>query len=92
VKAAHRHIWGLGSLVLAVLVTGLALIHSAQQSRLVTSEIRMLQQMEEELQVEWLQMQLEQSAVTAKFIVDQVARERLHMTTPEPAETIYLRP
>lgn len=91
-KPLHRHLSRLGSLVLAVLVTGLALIHSAQQSRLVTSEIRMLQQAEEELQVEWLQMQLEKSAVTAKLIVDQVARERLNMTTPEAAETIYLRP
>ncbi len=90
--SVYRHIWGLGSLVFAVLVTGLALIHSAQQSRLVTSELRMLQQTEEELQVEWLQMQLEKSAITAKLIVDQVARERLNMTTPEPAETIYLRP
>lgn len=91
-KPLHRHLSRLGSLVLAVLVTGIALIHSAQQSRLVTSEIRMLQQAEEELQVEWLQMQLEKSAVTAKLIVDQVARERLNMTTPEAAETIYLRP
>lgn len=84
--------WVLCLLVVAVLFSGLTLVHSAYQSRILTSELKTLQRAQEELQVEWLQLQLEQSAVTAKLVVDRVAREELQMTTPEPAETIYLRP
>ena len=92
VQSVQWHIAGLAVLVLAVLSTGVALINSAQHSRQLTSELKILQRIQEEMQVEWLQMQLEQSAVTSKVVVDHVAREYLKMITPEPAETIYLRP
>lgn len=91
-QSAGLHVWCLGLLVLAVLFSGLTLVHSAHQSRILTSDLKTLQRARDELQVEWLQLQLEQSAVTAKLVVDRIAREHLQMTTPEPAETIYLRP
>ncbi|MDX1605855.1 MAG: cell division protein FtsL [Candidatus Competibacterales bacterium] len=87
----NRHVLPLGVLALAVLLSGLVLVHSAYRSRSLTSELQELEQARTELDLEWQQLLLEQSALTAKPLIDRTARRELDMTAPEPAEIIYLQ-
>jgi len=86
----HRLLIGL--LLLACLGGGLMLIYSEQYSRQLLNEQSRLQRQQSELELEWQQLRLEQSAITAKAIVHEVARSQLRMIEPEPTDVIYIKP
>ena len=79
-------------LVIACLSTGLGLVYSEQYSRNLLDEQSGLQRQQSELELEWQQLLLEQSAITAKAIVHEVARSQLQMVEPEPTDVIYITP
>ncbi len=74
----------LGMLVLLVLGSALGVIYSAYQYRGLFNQHQNLVDDWDELQVEWGQLVLEESAWAANSRVEQVASKRLDMLVPEP--------
>jgi cell division protein FtsL len=85
-----KHLVALPLLCLAVLAGGLATVHHEYRGRVLMGELQALQRNANELELEWQQLLLEQSTLSAKALIDQVARTRLGMTVPEPTEVIYV--
>lgn len=73
------------ALVLAVLLSSMAVIFSAYEYRLLFHQHQLLVQQRDDLQVEWGQLLLEQSAWAANNRVEIQARKRLNMLVPEPS-------
>jgi len=77
-------------LVVALVVgSALLVIYSAYEYRRLFNQHQVLVQQGDELQVEWGQLLLEQSAWGANNRVETLAAERLEMVTPE-AESIEI--
>ena len=79
-------------LLLGCLGSGLGLVYSENYGRNLLDERSVLQREQSELELEWQQLLLEQSAITAKAIVHEVARSQLQMVEPEPTDVIYIKP
>ncbi|QSI76107.1 MULTISPECIES: cell division protein FtsL [Niveibacterium] len=77
-------------LIVLVLASALALVSAQHQSRKLFIELERLQTRERALEVEWGQLQLEQSTWAAHSRVEKVARERLHLVTPDPRHVLVL--
>ncbi|WP_374403445.1 cell division protein FtsL [Niveibacterium sp.] len=77
-------------LIVLVLASALALVSAQHQSRKLFIELERLQSRERALEVEWGQLQLEQSTWAAHARVEKVARERLHLVTPDPRHVLVL--
>lgn len=77
-------------LIVLVLASALGLVSSQHQSRKLFSEIERLQSREQALEVEWNQLQLEQSTWAAHARVEKVARARLNMTTPDAQHILVI--
>ncbi|MCB1715665.1 MAG: cell division protein FtsL [Candidatus Competibacteraceae bacterium] len=86
----HRVLLSL--LLLGCLGSGLGLVYTEQYSRNLLDKRSDLQRQQNELELEWQQLRLEQSAITAKAIVHDVARSQLQMVEPEPTDVIYIKP
>ena len=80
--------------VLWVLALGSAAgaIWAKHRSRQLFIELEQLNAARDELEVEWGQLQLEQSAWSTHAFVENVARARLHMATPVPQDIEVVRP
>lgn len=86
-----KHALALSCLGVLIVIVGLATVHYEYRGRVLTSELQALQRSANELELEWQQLLLEQSTLSAKALIDQVARTRLDMTVPEPTEVIYVQ-
>lgn len=80
--------------LLFVLVLGSAimLVYTRHQSRQLFVELQQLKYQVDELNTEWGQLQLEQSAWSDHGRIERVARTRLSMVTPEPEEVVFVKP
>jgi cell division protein FtsL len=68
---------------LAVLASSLGVIYGKQQARSRFNELQRLTRERDELDIEWGQLQLEQSTWSANGRVENVARDDLHMVIPQ---------
>ncbi|GGO82542.1 hypothetical protein GCM10011348_24180 [Marinobacterium nitratireducens] len=82
-EMARPGLW-LALLVLLVICSALAVIYSAYQYRVLFNQHQNLVSDWDELQVEWGQLVLEESAWAANNRIEQVASKRLDMQVPEP--------
>ncbi|NWG29919.1 MAG: cell division protein FtsL [Rhodocyclaceae bacterium] len=73
-------------LLLAVLVSALAVVSSNHRARRLVGEFEREQERMRALEVEWGQLQLEQSTWAAHARVEQIARDRLGMHAPRPQQ------
>ena len=67
-------------------------IWAKHRSRELFIELERLNAARDNLEVEWGQLQLEQSAWSTHAFVENVARARLHMATPVPQDIEIVRP
>jgi cell division protein FtsL len=74
-------------LIVAVVLCALLLITSQHRARKLVNELEQEQDKTKQLDVEWGQLQLEQSTWATPSRVEQLARERLHMLTPDLRRT-----
>lgn len=72
------------------LASALGVVASQHQSRQLFSELEREQGRARELEVEWGQLQLEQSTWAAHARVESVAREQLGMRPPEPGKVVVM--
>ena len=75
----------------ALLVTcALALVNSQYKARNLFIELEKLQQQSRQLDIDWAQLQLDQSTLGKNERIEQIARTELNMTPLTPARTQYL--
>jgi cell division protein FtsL len=67
-------------------------IYCKHRSRELFAELERLNARRDALDVEWGQLQLEQSAWSTHAFVERVASTRLHMATPPPQEIKIIAP
>ena len=83
----------LNLLLLFVLIAcALGVVTSQHKARRAYIELQKAQNEAARLEVEWGQLQLEQSAWSTHAFVENVARARLHMATPAPQDIEIVRP
>jgi cell division protein FtsL len=75
-----------------VLASALGVIYGKQQARNRFSELQKLTTVRDDLDIEWGQLQLEQSTWGTHGRVEQVARDDLRMVTPKVSELRIVQP
>jgi cell division protein FtsL len=78
------------ALVLLMLGSALGVVYAKHTSRKLFVELQQLEASRDAMNVEWGQLQLEQSTLTTHGQVEQFARERIGMHMPEPQSTVIL--
>jgi cell division protein FtsL len=79
-------------LVLAVIATALGVVYAKHQSRKLFVALQGLEAERDEMNIEWGQLQLEQSTWATHGRVEEIAREQLKMTTPAPDTVVIVWP
>jgi cell division protein FtsL len=69
-------------LMLAVLASAVGVVYASHLSRQLIAEQAVLQERNDQLQLEWVQLLLEQSAWSTPNRVEQIASERLALVMP----------
>ena len=82
------------NLILLLLLTAcaLGLVTSQHQARKLFAELEQEQERAKQLDVEWGQLQLEQSTWAMHARVEKIARERLRMSVPDAKRTQMVMP
>jgi len=80
------------NVVLTVLLVGCALsvVNARYQARHLFIDQEKLQQQQRQLEVDWAQLQLDQSTLGKNERIEQIARSQLDMAPLSPARTQYL--
>jgi cell division protein FtsL len=79
-------------LLLVLTACALGLVTSRHQARKLFAELEQEQERAKQLDVEWGQLQLEQSTWAMHARVEKVARERLRMRVPDATRTQLVMP
>jgi cell division protein FtsL len=83
---------GVPLLWLAVLASAAGAIYCEHRSRELFTELEGLNARRDNLQIEWGQLQLEQTAWSSHAFVERVASTRLHMASPPPKDIEIIAP
>ena len=78
-------------LFLAVLVSAGAVILSAHHNRQMAIALEQLMQQKDQLDVEWRNLVLEQSALTEHNRIETLVKKQLNMHRPKPDEEVVVR-
>ena len=80
------------NLVLVALLVGcaLSLVNAQYQARHLFNENERLEQQKRDLEIEWAQLQLDQSTLDKNARIEQIARQDLNMVPLSAARTQYL--
>ena len=81
-----------GFLVMLVVASSLGVVASQHQARKLYTAVEREQQRSRQLEVEWGQLQLEQSTWAAHARVEKLARERLGMRPPVQGQVMLVEP
>lgn len=90
--SAPRFARALWCLVALVVISALGVVYAKHQSRKLFVELQTLQAARDDLDVEWGQLQLEQSTWATHGRVESIAGAKLGMSIPEPNQVVVLKP
>lgn len=79
-------------LLLAVIASALGVVYTKHYSRKLFIVLQDLESVRDEMNIEWGQLQLEQSTWATHGRVESLAREQLKMTTPNPDTVVIVQP
>ena len=79
-------------LSLAVVLSALAVVYAKFQSRVLFAELQGLSKSQDKMDVEWGQLQLEQSTWAAHGRIERLAHKRLQMVLPETSQIVLVSP
>jgi cell division protein FtsL len=79
-------------LILIALVCALSAVSANHRARKLFTELEAVQKRMRDLDVEWGQLQLEQSTLASHVRVEKAAREKLGMKPPAPGQIISVDP
>src|SRR5471030_1045900 len=71
---------------------GLSLVHAQYQARQLFFELERSQSQARQLDIEWAQLQLDQSTLGKHARIEEIARRDLNMIPLTPSRTQYLSP
>jgi len=94
-RAVSDQSWQTGFVVvlsLAVVLSALAVVYAKFQSRVLFVELQGLSKAQDRMDVEWGQLQLEQSTWAAHGRIERLAQQRLQMVMPEASQIVVVRP
>lgn len=80
------------ALAAAVVGSAVAAVDARHQARQLFIELQGLNRDRDELNVEWRQLQIERSTWAAHARVEQLARDKLSMSVPDPARIEVVKP
>ncbi len=83
---------GMLMLVFAVIASSISVVYAKHQGRKLFIELQSLGNERDNMDIEWGQLQLEQSTLTTQGKVENAARERLGMVNLSHANTVIIRP
>ena len=78
-------------LLVATIASAVTVVHKRHQHRQLFVELSRLEHQRDELNIEFGRLQLEQATLTQAGRVDQLARSRIGMKFPEPADIVVVR-
>jgi cell division protein FtsL len=78
--------------LLAVVATAVGIVYSKHQGRELFIELEMLGNERDRMDVEWGQLQLEQSTLTTQGKVERAARDQLGMVTLSADNMVIVKP
>lgn len=81
----------LAAVWMAVFLAAVATINARHEARTLFVQLQQLQHDRDELDTEWGQLRLEQSAYATHGLIEKIARDKLAMSVPEPADINLLR-
>lgn len=81
----------LTGLVLLVVGSGVAAVYVKHENRKLFMELQALYDVRDELEAQWGRLLLEQSTLVGQKRVERLARERLGMVIPSPAEVVIIK-
>jgi cell division protein FtsL len=90
-RLAARHAW-LALLAAAVLASALGVVYSKHQSRKLFMELQALQQERDALNIEWGQLQLEESTWATHARIEEQARVKSGLISPAPRDVVIVKP
>lgn len=79
-------------LLLIILVTGssMAVIYVKHESRILFSELRSIQKVQDEQRLYWSRLQIQQSTLMTQANVESVASKKLNMILPDKIQIVTL--
>lgn len=77
-------------LMILALVSAIGTVESNHRARKMYAEIEHEQARMRDLEIEWGQLQLEQSTWAGHARVEQIARNKLHMKAPGPGQVMTI--
>lgn len=79
-------------LLAAVLTCALSTVTSTHRARLLFADLENEQARQKQIQVEWGQLQLEQSTWAKHALVEGIAERQLAMHAPDPRRLVFVAP
>jgi cell division protein FtsL len=79
-------------LAIAVIASSIGVVYAEHQGRKLFVELQSMGYEKDRMDVEWGQLQLEQSTLTTQGQVEHDARSRLGMIIPEPERMVIVKP
>ncbi len=79
-------------LFMVVLFSALGTVTSQHKARKLYIELQQQQEMAKQYDIEWGQLQLEQSTWAMHARIEQIATSHLHMQVPEPSKIQIVTP
>ncbi|RZA36222.1 MAG: cell division protein FtsL [Lysobacteraceae bacterium] len=79
-------------MILGSIAAAIGVVYARHQHRLLFVELSRLEKVRDELNIEFGRLQLEQATVAESNRIDQIARLRLGMKSPEAADVVVVRP
>lgn len=86
-----KTITGVALLAVAVIATAITCVFARHESRKQFTRLQVLIVERDTLEVEWGQLQIEQSTWSMHSRVEQLARQKMNMRNPGPAEIRVVR-
>ena len=72
--------------------SGVGLVYTHHLNRQLFTRLQTIQTARDGIDIEWELLQLEQSTLVTNIAIQQIARNRLNMLTPDPGEVLYIAP
>jgi cell division protein FtsL len=93
-KAAAATTLGLATAALwgAVLLSAAGAVYCKFRARQLFIQLEQLSTQRDNLDIQWGQLQLEQSAWSTHAFVESIAGKKLHMTMPAPKDIVIVQP
>ena len=80
-----------GFLILAVLTSAMLVVYSKHNNRLLFVELERLNTQRDQMNIEWGQLQLEQSTWATDSRIEKIATEKLGMRNVEYKNTVIIK-